>query len=189
MSKTEYAPLPHTRVIGFGHRARTGKDIAARTIAEKADDARIYAFSDAIAAYCRVSRGMTVRDPVLLQDVGYELRETRPDLWVEALYWRLEEDRPRTALVTGVRFPNEVQMIRSIGGEVWRIDRLTASGEPFRATDRPEDHPTETALSEALFDHVLVNRTGQMDQFREKVWATYCQKSAYQAFIDSSYGL
>lgn len=188
MSRSEYSLLPHTRIIGFGHRARTGKDVAARTIADKTDDARIYAFSDAISTYCRVARGMTVRDPVLLQEVGYELRQTNPDIWVQALYWRLEEDRPRTALVTGVRFPNEVEMIRAMGGEVWRIDRLTASGEPFLATDRPTDHPTETALRDAVFDRVLVNQTGDMDRFQRDVWSNFCVKSSLQTFVNDSYG-
>jgi hypothetical protein len=186
---TNYGTLPHVRIVGFGYKARTGKDFAARSIADRVPGCRIYAFSDAIAAYSRAARGMTVRDPPLLQEVGYELRQADPEIWVRCLYFKIEEDRPSVALITGVRFPNEVAMIRSIGGSVWRIDRVDEDGGNFVAPDRPDDHPTETALDGVEFDTVITNQTGRLDQFRQDVWDTYTSYSAYGRFLSSSYGL
>lgn len=170
---TNYEPLPETRVIGFGHRAQAGKDVAARAIASRVLGARLYAFSDAISVYCRVARGMTARDPGLLQAVGYELRRQNPQVWLDCLYWRIKEDAPTLGLITGVRFPNEVEMIRGMGGAVWRIDRLNADGSAFVADDRPHNHPTETALAGERFDAVLKNRAGAMDVFQADAWRTF----------------
>ena len=186
---SDYIQLPHVRVIGLGYKARTGKDFAARAIADRVKDARIYAVSDAISAYCRVAKGMTVRDPELLQEIGYALRKDDPEIWVRCLYWKIEEDRPLVALITGVRFVNEIAMIRSIGGSVWRIDRVDEQGRPFEADDRPADHPTETAMDGVKFDSVLTNRTGCQDAFRRDVWNAYMDDTAYGRFISSSYGL
>ena len=97
-------------------------------------------------------------------------------MWLDAVYWKLEEDRPPLAVITGVRFPDEVKMIRSLGGEVWRVDRYNHDGSPFVATDRPDGHPTETALDGFVFDRVLSNTTGGMDGFLNEV------REAFQAW-------
>ena len=173
---SRYPPLPHVRIVGLGHKARTGKDVAAQALLSYVYGAKIYGFSDAISAVCRVQHGMTVRDPPLLQKVGLEARQERPGVWLDAVYWKLEEDRPPLAVITGVRFPDEVEMIRSLGGEVWRVDRFNRGGSPFVATDRPDGHPTETALDGFAFDRVLSNTTGSMDGFLNDV------REAFQAW-------
>jgi hypothetical protein len=164
-----------TRVIGLGHKARTGKDVAASYLAERVPGARAYAFSDAIAVVCRALYGMTTREPRLLQAVGIEARTKNPEVWVDALFWKIQEDAPSLAIVTGVRFQNEAEMIHAVSGEVWRIDRLNADGSMFVADDRPPDHPTETALDGFPFHRVIVNRTGQLERFRDAIHRAYLE--------------
>ena len=170
---TRYAPLPQVRVVGLGHKARTGKDVAATALSSYVYGSKVYGFSDAISAVCRSNHGMTVRDPTLLQRIGLEARTRCPDVWLEALYWKIEEARPPLAVITGVRFENEVAMIRALGGEAWRVDRFNRDGSRFVADDRAMSHPTETALDGFVFDRVLANSTGGLDGFLERVKETF----------------
>jgi hypothetical protein len=174
---SSYPPIRRVSVIGFGSKARQGKDVAAAALAKEVTGARIYAFSDAISTYCRVAHGMKTRDPVLLQRVGLDARRSNPSTWIDALYWRIHEDSPKLALITGVRFPDEVQMIRDMGGKVWRIDRFARDGHRFVASDRAPDHPTETALDNVSLDTIIRN-DGSLEDFRRRVVATYLEANA-----------
>ena len=164
---------PELRVLGLGHKARTGKDVAAAYLAARVPGAKTYAFSDAIAVVCRAIYGMTTRDPSLLQAVGLEERSKNPRVWVDALFWKILEDAPSLAIVTGVRFQNEVEMIEALGGEVWRVDRFNEDGSVFVASDRPPDHPTETSLDGYPFQRILANHTGHLDLFLDDVLLAY----------------
>lgn len=169
-----YAPIPGTRVIGFGGAARAGKDTAANVLRE-IDPMRTtcFAFSDAISAYARVAGGMKKRDPRLLQEVGYAMRQAAPGVWLDALYWRIDEVRPRLALVTGVRFPDEVAMLRAMGGTLIWVDRVTGDGLPVMVTDRNPNHPVETAVRPADFDFRIVNPDGEEGLYRQRVLTLY----------------
>lgn len=63
----------------------------------------------------------------LLQAIGTEGgREiVDPDVWVTVAQkkWRLAMENGFSAIVTDVRFPNEVAAIREDGGQLWRIVR------------------------------------------------------------------
>jgi hypothetical protein len=170
-----YPPLPGTTVIAMGGWSRHGKDTAAQIIAELAPAGAVqrFAFSDAIAAYARVQGGMTRREPRLLQELGYAMRQIDASVWLKALYWRIEELRPKIALVTGVRFPDEVEMLRSMGGALVWVERRTATGDRVGVTDRDADFPTETALVRTDFDRLLLNPDGDLGLFRQRVCALY----------------
>lgn len=169
-----YLPILGTEIYAFGGHARAGKDTAAAILREIDPSATVtFAFSDAIAAYCRVSGGMTKRDPRLLQAVGYSMRQVTPSVWLDALYWRVDEVRPKRALVTGVRFPDEVHMLRDMGATLIWVDRARDDGSLVMATDRDPNFPTETALTRTDFDHLLINPDGQPDLFKLRVLALY----------------
>ena len=73
------------------------------------------------------------------------------DIWVKAMERRTRSSKADYWLVTDVRFPNEVDAVRSWGGEVWKIDgpRAVASG------DR---HASENSLgSNIQYDAVIIN--------------------------------
>lgn len=105
--------------------------------------------------------GMTVRE--FLQRLGTDaVRDTlHPDAWVVALF--ADFDPSDRWVVTDVRFPNEAQAIKDRGGVVVRIKR----GSPVNA------HPSETALDDWPFDHVIDN-TGTLDDLKNKLteWLT-----------------
>lgn len=169
-----YRPIKGTQIIGFGYKARHGKDLAARTIVRRAGlDAHIFNFSDPISAYCRVACGMKERNPHILQQVGLASRRTNENIWVDAVYGSIQDRCPELALVSGVRFPNEAEMIRATGGFVVHIQRLSEDGSAFVSEDRDPDHDTETALDGFDFDYKIVNRTGQQDRFIQDVLAMF----------------
>lgn len=169
-----YRPIPGTLVIGFGYRARQGKDLAARLIVERAGvDAHVFAFSDPIAAYCRVACGMTTRNPTLLQNVGWTARQGHPSVWIDAVYGAIQDRAPRVALVSGVRFPDEAAMIRDAGGKVVHIRRWNEDGTPFVSGDRNPEHPTEHGLDGFVFDYVIDNVSGRVEEFAAGVLNVY----------------
>jgi hypothetical protein len=169
-----YAPIPGTLVIGLGYRAQHGKDQAAAILARRLGcDVQRFAISDAIAVVARVSHGMTSRDPKTLQDVGYAERQRRPGVWLETLYGAIADRRPRLALVTGIRFPDEAQLVKDMSGATIRVTRVNADGSPFVAPDRPADHPTEHGLDGYPFDYTIVNVSGELEAFARDVMVTF----------------
>lgn len=166
-SSGNYAPIPKTIWIAFGHKARQGKDTCAEAIQDLYPGVTVKAgFADALKTYCRVVYGMTIKDAPLLQRVGSEFRERDPQVWVDTLYWTMKDLRearriadPILIVVPDLRYPNEVDFIRDMGGWVIRVRRLNADGTPFVAADRPFDHPSETALDHFTgWDTTLINQ-------------------------------
>jgi len=107
---------------------------------------------------------MTVRE--LLQKLGTEaMREgLHRNVWVNALFAdyrpiKLSQDDPSYWLVTDTRFPNEAEAITERGGILLRIERPGAS---------TGDHPSETALDDYPFEHVIMN-DGDLNDLINKV--------------------
>lgn len=169
-----FQPIKGTTVLGFGHRARHGKDTAAQFLIEAYPHrVKRFAFADALYALCRIEHGMTRKDGPLLQRVGIEKRQTDPDVWVRAVYWAIVDSAPEIAVITDVRFPNETALVKSMGGLCVSVERRTSAGELHRATDRDPNHITETALTNYAWDRVLTNHEGCMDAFRGDVLALF----------------
>lgn len=107
---------------------------------------------------------MSVRQ--LLQKLGTEaMREgLHNNVWVNALMAdyrpiKLSQYDPSYWLVTDTRFPNEAEAIEEHGGILLRIER------PGTSTG---DHPSETALDDYPFMHLIVN-DGDLNDLINKV--------------------
>jgi hypothetical protein len=61
--------------------------------------------------------------------------------WVDALGNKLGTDRPKKAVITDVRFPNEAEFVRRQGGKLWLIQR------PGFDNGIGTDHPSEAFIS------------------------------------------
>lgn len=103
---------------------------------------------------------MTGRE--VLQYFGTNIvRKMFPDAWVQATLSEIESCRPNIALVTDVRFPNEVLGIQRVGGKVLRLTRNPHPGD---------SHESETALDNYTgFDYVLDNSSMNIEQQRQAV--------------------
>jgi hypothetical protein len=155
-------------VIGFGHRARQGKNTAAQAVLDACPldmQVRMYAFADALKTEVRkaccafggqyaliaawkeaglMPEWVQCEDPkprTLLQWWGTEYRRSKdPDYWTTRLRNTLSEHNPDVALITDVRFPNEVEFIHGLGGYVVKVERLS---KPDIAV---KEHPSEAML-------------------------------------------
>ena len=150
-------PIPGVRFIGFGHKARHGKDEAVKAITNM-HPRRVqrFVFADALKAHCRVAHGMTVKDGKLLQEIGHGLRGEDPNLWIKALYYHVDELRPEVALISDVRYKNEADFIKKMGGTMIRVRRWV-DGVPFVDPQRNGLHVSETHLDDYQFDYTIEN--------------------------------
>ena len=155
-------------LIGFGHRARQGKNTAADAILNSCPletQVRQYGFADALKKEVRVAcarlggqynlieqfkeagllpEWVHFEEPKprsLLQWWGTDYRRAKdPDYWVKALRKTLDAHNPELALITDVRFPNEADAIHAWGGYVVKCTRL---GKPDVEV---HEHASEAAM-------------------------------------------
>jgi hypothetical protein len=96
----------------------------------------------------------------LLQYWGAEYRRAQdPDYWVRQLANTVELEKPQIALVSDLRFPNEMQFVKQYG-ETVKVDR--------------RDLPPATHLSETALDNVsdedwsiILDNNGTLEEFKE----------------------
>jgi hypothetical protein len=152
-------------IVGFGSKARQGKDSAAYAIQDYArrfslPDVRIFKFAAALYQECEEHHGMIGKDAPLLQRVGQARREQNENYWVDRLRFSMGNFKG-IALITDVRYKNEANWIRDSGGFLVNVTRLNEDGTPFIATDRPADHPSEIELDNYNWDAYIKTKTNQ----------------------------
>tara|TARA_E500000331_G_scaffold206374_1_gene197935 strand:- start:1684 stop:2223 length:540 start_codon:yes stop_codon:yes gene_type:complete len=172
----------HGKLVGLGCRAQVGKDTAAAGLGF-----RRLAFADSVRALAgRIDPyvndfGLRLSDAVerlgwdgakvevdevrrLLQELGGGARELiGTDIWVHPVMVYAQDLMliGESVVITDVRYPNEADAIQSAGGTLIRIDR----------PDVPRlDHPTENALDDYDFDHVIDN-SGSVEELCDAVRA------------------
>lgn len=161
-----YLEQPNRLLIGICGRKGSGKDTAAE---------RLYAcgfqkesFAKPLKEAVRTIFGWTLEhtDGVLketvdgsfglsprqaMQQIGTDMvRLLDPDLWVKSLRKRLVGSTHLKWVITDVRFPNEADVVKALGGEIWRITR-PALGE------RTDLHASETGMDDYVADREILN--------------------------------
>ena len=104
--------------------------------------------------------GVSVRH--MLQTLGTEYGRQclRPDVWL--ICWRKKAERFGSVVADDVRFTNEADLIRRMGGELWLVRRT--------GIQRTISHASEGGLDDYSFDRVIDN-DGSLEQLRSKVMA------------------
>lgn len=97
---------------------------------------------------------MTARE--VMQHIGTNIfREMLPDIWIDTTIRRIQQEMPELAIVTDVRFPNEVEGIQKAGGKVIRLTLNPHNSQ----------HESETALDNYDgFDAVIDNASLSMHE-------------------------
>lgn len=171
----ELKPIPGVKILGFGHKARHGKDTAVDGITTFfGKRAKRFAFADALKTYCRINHGMTVKDGALLQKVGVDMRKHDPLFWVKLTYWAIDEMRPEVAIISDVRFKNEAEVIKGFGGTLVNVTRYNSDGSMFLDPNRDSTHISEVDMDDYKYDIYLRNDKGAGD----------LQVNAQQMFYD-----
>jgi cytidylate kinase len=123
---------------------------------------------DGKATRAKVFNRMTVRD--MLQKLGTEAIRNglHPDTWVNALMCDYKKTKDKDEeysypnwIITDLRFPNEYDAIKSMGGIIIRVNR------EIDVSDRLK-HISEIALDDYKFDYVIDN-TSDMDHLISEV--------------------
>lgn len=97
---------------------------------------------------------MTARE--VMQHIGTNIfRRMLPDIWIDATIQKIRAETPELAIISDVRFPNEVEGIQKAGGKVIRL-----TFNPHNS-----DHKSETALDNYEgFDAVIDNANLSMHE-------------------------
>ena len=169
-------------IIGLSGYARSGKDEVAKILVEEYEFAHA-AFAEPIRQFLmeinpRVNEYFNLRGAInavgwheakksaevrrLMQDLGVGARKLfGDDFWIE----RLWEDLAETptiyhVVISDVRFANEADAIKDVGGKVIRVVRpgITAVNS----------HVSESALDNYTFDSQILNY-GTLDELRSTV--------------------
>ena len=107
--------------------------------------------------------GRDITPRYVLQVFGTECmrRGFYDSIWVSLVKKKIQENPTTNWVIPDTRFPNEVDMIKSVGGSVWCVKR----GQNPQWFDRykyhdvkPDDiHPSEWAWAHSNFDHIITN--------------------------------
>ena len=97
----------------------------------------------------------------LLQWWGTEFRRENfgNDYWVSKFLESINQ-KADIVIATDMRFPNEVDAIKKLGGFTVNLWRRNADGSIFRDPTRPADHPSEIALDTLNYDYRLEHKEG-----------------------------
>lgn len=150
-------------IIGIGYKARQGKDTIAREMVKHAGKLGLYAkqygFADALKVECRINGGMEEKNPELLQETGVWYRNNVDiNFWVTLLGRQIQEEQPDIAIITDVRFFNELEFIRSNNGKLIKVVRKNPDGSSVVAPDRDPNHSSESELDSHLeWDYIVTN--------------------------------
>jgi len=169
-------------IIGFTGIAGSGKDTAAALIAKRLGKIEILAFAKPLKDAAQILFNFTddqLHDPVkkeeidprwgksprkIFQWLGTDiLREhIDKDFFIINMRQKIENSNADFIVVTDVRFPNEAELIRSMGGKVIKIVR------PDATTTEHSSHITEQGIPESLVDKIIIN-DGTIEDFNDEI--------------------
>ena len=93
-------------------------------------------------------------------------------IWVSLVKKRIQENPTVNWVIPDTRFPNEVDMVKSVGGQVWCIKRgknpKWFDDYKHLSIEPKNIHASEWAWANADFDHVIQNDT-TLDKLHLKV--------------------
>ncbi len=106
----------------------------------------------------------------LLQWWGTEYRRAQnTNYWVDQ--WKAAiNPRANIVMATDMRFINEAQAVKDVGGFTVQVNRKNADGSPFVDPSRDKNHPSETQLDGYNYDYQITVKTGDLALLDQ--WAT-----------------
>ena len=164
-------------IVGFGHKAQSGKDTCADYLVKNYGYKRI-GFADALKETCSVAFGVPIEmfygenkikvDPYwnmtyrkMLQYIGTDLFRNQVDMefWVKRAFKSVNSSS--RVVFSDMRFPNEVAMIQQKGGLAIEVERDLELRMKMLDESFDFNHKSETALDNYRFwdDHIVNNFT------------------------------
>ena len=121
--------------------------------------ARLFKLADAAYKVCREEYGMTEKDASLLQMIGDGRREQFGlDYWIKQLDAQINSFKG-IAVITDVRYTNEADWVKSLGGHTINVRRLNEDGMPFITSDRDPNFISEIQLDGYNYDYHIISKS------------------------------
>lgn len=98
------------------------------------------------------------RDALILIGTTIGRNIIHPNIWIQTVFNRYEQNKNKNLLITDVRFPNEYEEIKKRGGFVIRINRPNIIYK---------NHISECALDDYEFDYVIENDSTLEDLYKK----------------------
>lgn len=164
-------------IIGFGHRARRGKDTAAQAIIESRGDKysiRRVGFADALK---REVAGreleLCLRHGIayepnnkyrsLLQWYGTDFRRKQdPFYWVKQIYNDIKNNPSQIVIIPDVRFINEAAWIKASEGFMVKLERVGYVDVAINAS-----HVSESQMDGYLYDYEIHVGDGDVEELKK----------------------
>ena len=155
---------------------RSGKDSVGNYLVTRYGFTR-YALGDGIRLVCRllypdvVAKG---KPRYLYQAVGQGMRCIDTNVWIKYMARNIERDGLDDVVITDVRQPNEVDMLRRAGFFIVRVNadhrtrikRMVACGDVFEMADL--NHDTEMHIENFDVDYEIFNN-GDMEGLYQQI--------------------
>ena len=187
MNKSIRTPV----IIGFAGKKGSGKNFAASVINQLAVDEGFtveeMAFADPLKAMLKHGLGLTdeqlnnqdLKNVIdmryhqtprqMMQSLGTDWGRylVSHDIWLVRMRQRIAESNADVILVTDVRFDNEADLIRSLGGHIAEIIK------PIRIDTDTDNHESEKGITLLSNDYMIPNSMD--DKFNQNVAAVFNQ--------------
>lgn len=120
------------------------------------------AFRERIDPWWSHKFGFEVTPRLIMQKMGTEACRNgiADNIWIAALEKRIQDHK--NVVISDVRFSNEVDFIRSVGGTVIRVKR----GEDPSIEERKKMHSSETDWNN-VFPDAIIENNGTIDQLKD----------------------
>jgi len=168
-------------ILGLGVTAQVGKDTAAEYLEERPGVKRV-AFADALKSTASSLFGLSyeqcygpvsVKEKVdprynltpreIMQGLGEKMREIYPDIWIDTVLNitipRLRAQGFSRFVISDVRYPNEAEKIKKVGGVVVKVTR-EGSGVTVGV-----NHSSETSMQDYTDYYKIIENNGTLDEF------------------------
>lgn len=184
-----------TMILAFGHRKKMGKDTLARFIATslrlrcrklnvekrsfagklKAVSHSLYQWAGLLGPeyYELYPEKKDIILPLINKtprdiwiDMGQKLREMDNDIWINAV---LRNNLPNVMLIADLRFPNEADKVKELGGKVIKVIRTGQEHSDDSADTPLENYPNWDEIVEA-------DSLNKLNDIGEQLIEKYCRE-------------
>src|SRR5210317_719504 len=121
------------------------------------------AWREKVDPYWSTETGHPITPRLVLQLFGTDCmrRGFFDGVWVSLVKKKIQENPNINFVIPDVRFPNEIKMVKELGGEVWWVRRGQLPGwfvdYRISAVEPKDIHPSEWEWGRAEFDFIINN--------------------------------
>jgi len=173
-------------IIGLCGAAGSGKDTTANILKNYLTSVEILAFAKPLKDAAKILFNFTeeqLHDPIskevvdsrwnkspreIFQWLGTQVLRNQidKDFFIKHMEQRINQSDKDTIIITDIRFDNEAELIKNLGGIIIKIIR------PNATTTKHNNHETEQGITMSLVDEIILNNHNTLEELSNKVILT-----------------